>query len=296
MITHRSVSPVSVIKIKVAAKINPFLQIVAERADGYHDLSLIFQSVGIWDSLELSPSQEISLLCDHPDLPTDRSNLALKAAYLLQEKFPGRGGVAIKLSKQIPIGAGLGGGSADCAGVMVGLNHLWQLGLSREELQTLAGSLGSDTAFCVRGGTAWGTGRGEILTPLPTPDWWVVVCKHRDLSISTAWAYQTYRAGRFILEPKTKTIDRWQQPDQLDNDLERAVLPHYPQIAELKRSLLALGATGALMSGSGAAVFAIVADEGAGNKLVQQIQAQFPTVDCWLTRTIGEGIIIGNRT
>ncbi len=296
MITHRSVSPVSVIKIKVAAKINPFLQIVAERADGYHDLSLIFQSVGIWDSLELSPSQEISLLCDHPDLPTDRSNLALKAAYLLQEKFPGRGGVAIKLSKQIPIGAGLGGGSADCAGVMVGLNHLWQLGLSREELQTLAGFLGSDTAFCVRGGTAWGTGRGEILTPLPTPDWWVVVCKHRDLSISTAWAYQTYRAGRFILEPKTKTIDRWQQPDQLDNDLERAVLPHYPQIAELKRSLLELGTLGALMSGSGAAVFALVADEGAGNKLVQQIQAQFPTVDCWLTQTIGEGIIIGNRT
>lgn len=275
------------IKLKVAAKINPFLQIVAERPDGYHDLRLVFQSVGIWDYLELSPSPDITLVCDHPHLPTDRSNLALKAAYLLQSKFPGQG-VNIKLTKQIPIGAGLGGGSADCAGVLVGLNHLWQLGLSIEELQTLAGELGSDTAFCVTGGTAWGTGRGEILTPLETPHWWILVCKHRDLSISTAWAYQTYRLGRFILEPKSpKTY-----PPDLDNDLERAVFPHYPQIADLKRSLLELGAQQALMSGSGAAVFAVLPSQAVGEKIQQQINTLFPGVDTWLTQTIDRGIIL----
>lgn len=281
------------ISLKVAAKINPFLQIVAERPDGYHELNLIFQSVGIWDELELSLSKDITLICDHPELPTDRSNLALKAAYLLQSKFPDRGGVTIKLAKQIPIGAGLAGGSADCAGVLVGLNRLWQLELSIPELEALAGELGSDIPFCIKGGTALGRGRGEILTPLPTPSWWVLVCKYKDLSISTAWAYQTYRSGRFILQPKLKTIDDWlSHPLQLLNDLEQAVFPHYPQVASLKQTLLKQGAINALMSGSGSAVFAIVEDEHQGRTLAAALEEQLPTVHTWLTQTIDRGILI----
>jgi 4-diphosphocytidyl-2-C-methyl-D-erythritol kinase len=275
------------ISIEVAAKINPFLQVLAERPDGYHELSLVFQSISIWDSLALTLSDDITLICDHPELPTDRTNLALRAAYLLHSKFPDRGGVKIQLTKRIPIGAGLGGGSADCAAVLVGLNHLWELGLSISELQNLASQLGSDIPFCITGGTAWGRGRGEILTPLPTPDWWVLVCKHRHLSISTAWAYQTYRSGRFVLEARAKSMENWQE--HLENDLERAVLPHYPQIARLKETLIELGAR-ALMTGSGAAVFAILPTIEAGQQLAAQITDRFPDVDTWLSQTIAKGI------
>lgn len=288
------------LQIQVAAKINPILQIVSERADGYHELSLVFQSIGIWDTIHLTSSVETQLICNHPELPTDRSNLALKAAHLLQAKFPDWGGVTIELHKEIPIGAGLAGGSADAAGVLVGLNNLWGLGLSTPQLQELALELGSDVPFCVRGGTAWGRGRGEILTPLPSPNWWVLVCKHRDLSISTAWAYQSYKAGRFIEKPKTIPIESllysWQtDPHLLTNDLEQAVLPHYPQIRELKNALQELGAEGVLMSGSGAAVFAVVPTEAAGVEMQHRINDRFPTVATWLTHTVPVGVIVKNQ-
>ncbi|MFN3361876.1 MAG: 4-(cytidine 5'-diphospho)-2-C-methyl-D-erythritol kinase [Pseudanabaenaceae cyanobacterium] len=290
----------SPLQVKVAAKINPILHIVAERPDGYHDLSLVFQSISLWDSITLTPSAETRLLCDHPALPTDRSNLALQAAYLLQTKFPDRGGVTIELHKEIPIGAGLAGGSADGAGVLVGLNLLWQLGLSVAELQELALELGSDVPFCITGGTAWGRGRGEILTPLPSPDWWVLVCKQRDLSVATGWAYRTYKAGRFIEQPKTLAIESilysWQtNPRLMTNDLEQAVLPHYPPIRELKTALQELGAAGVLMSGSGAAVFAVVPTEAAGREMERQITDRFPRLDTWLTHTLPAGVLVNNR-
>lgn len=290
------------IKLQAAAKINPFLQIVAERPDGYHDLAMILHSIGLWDTIDLETSNSLELYCNLPELPTDRSNLAIKAALLLQENFPDRGGVKITLNKQIPVGAGLAGGSADCAAVLVGLNQLWELNLSPMELQTYGAKLGSDIPFCVVGGACLAEGRGEILTPLqPLEGWTILVCKQRNLSISTAWAYQTFRSGRLIEQPTGQTISNIlgafnSPPSQLApllfNDLERVVLPNYPAIDQLKLALLEFGAIASLMSGSGAAVFAVVENTDRGDEIAGKITDRFPDVDTWVTKPIGWGVRI----
>jgi len=294
------------------AKINWYLEIVGDRPDGFHELVMLMQSVGLSDRVTLTATEASGLhvRCEQlPDLE-ETQNLAYKAVRLMQEQFPEaaqRGsGLEIAIDKQIPVAAGLAGGSGNAAAVLVGLNLLWDLGLTQPELQELAAQLGSDIPFSVVGGTAIATGRGEQLDALPTPSQlWVVLAKYRNLEVSTAWAYQTYReqfGSTYIRDAKAfparaervhsgglvaalRTGDGAAIAPHLYNDLEKVVLPAYPQVAELRAVLQDTEALGALMSGSGPTVFALCASAAQAEQVKQELQAALPDPNLWSCAT-----------
>jgi len=227
------------------AKINLYLEILGSRPDGYSEVAMVLQSIHLADRLQLkSRPHGIHLTCDRPEVPADARNLAYQAAELLQKECHSAAGVEIHIEKHIPVAAGLAGGSADAAAVLVGLNQLWGLGLTVGELQSLAARLGSDIPFCIQGGTQLATGRGEVLEPLA--DWEgipVLLAKPKHLGVSTAWAYQAFRSrqgslgGDALPKPTLPTLPQAlaalsrQDPPalarSLRNDLEQVVLPEY---------------------------------------------------------------------
>jgi 4-diphosphocytidyl-2-C-methyl-D-erythritol kinase len=296
------------------AKINLYLEIIGDRPDGYHELTMILQSIALADRLTLRANgiEQIRVRCDDPQVPTDQSNLAYVAAALMAKQFPKLfaqyGGVDIAIEKQIPMGAGLAGGSADAAAVLVGIDLLWNLGLTQVELQELAALIGSDIPFCIAGGTAIATGRGEKLSPLPSLDAiYVVLAKYRSIAVSTPWAYKTYRqqfGQTYRLEPQPEQVhasaivaainqrDRKRMGELLQNDLEKAVLPAYPQVAQLRQTLTSLDTLGVMMSGSGSAVFALVESQAKAEQVQQQLRSQIadPDLEIWVTQLANRGI------
>jgi 4-diphosphocytidyl-2-C-methyl-D-erythritol kinase len=291
------------ISLKSAAKINLYLEITGNRGDGYHDLVMILQSVDLCDRVDIRKigKDEIQILCNHPDVPCDRSNLAYKAAALMQSIYPDIGGMEIAIDKQIPMGAGLAGGSGNAAAVFVGIDRLWDLGLTQSQLCDLAAQLGSDIPFCVSGGTALATGRGEILSPLPDlKDLVLVICKPRQIAIATAWAYQTFRSQNLLATSEVKDHNLSSQmvaaiasggdtaPHRIGkllyNDLERVVLPEYPAIAHLKQQLLEQECLGAMMSGSGSTVFAIAPDLDRANSIAAAVRSN--EIDVWVVKSV----------
>ena len=303
------------------AKINLYLEIIGDRPDGFHELVMILQSVALADRIEIrsSDTEDIYLHCNHPHLPTDSSNLAYRAAELMCQTFPdvyaNYGGVVIDIQKNIPIAAGLAGGSGNAAAVLVGMNLLWKLGLTRPELQDLAAKLGSDIPFCISGGTAIATGRGEKLAPLKDLDTlWVVLAKYNNLSVSTPWAYKTYRqqySDSYISErseiqsrtaqvhssPLVNAIARQNGKEigkLIYNDLEKVVLPEYPQVAELKSAFASQDVLGTMMSGSGPTVFALCESEASAITVKQAVSQQIPDphLQFWLTKLASNGIQI----
>jgi len=301
------------------AKINLYLEIIGDRLDGYHELAMLMQSIGLADQIDLHPlgTDIIRVHCNHPLVPLDRGNLAYKAAQLMVEQFPEVfaqfGGVEITIHKQIPVAAGLAGGSTDAAAVLVGLDMMWQLGLTHPELQELGAKLGSDVPFCLTGGTAIATGRGEEIDSLPGIDsFYVVLGKYHSLTVSTAWAYQTYRAqfghtyvsdaerlassaarvhsGQLVRAMINK--DGAQIGQLLHNDLEKVVLPTTPQVAQLKEAFQNTGALGTMMSGSGPTVFALCESEAHAVEVQQQVRTAIPDpdLDFWVTKFSNQGI------
>lgn len=288
--------------LKAPAKINLLLEIIGDRPDGFHELVMVLQSISLADVVELQylGGDRIQLHCNHPQVPCDQTNLAHRAARLMQKQFPGKGGVAITIDKKIPIGAGLAGGSADAAAVLVGLDLMWNLGLTQTELQSYAAQLGSDIPFCISGGTALALGRGEELTPLPDLDQlYAVLAKYRSLSVATPWAYQTYRQqfsaayarDSIALERRRREghsvallgaithRDPLQVPQYLYNDLEKVVLPQYPQVQHLRDQLQALGVLGSMMSGSGPTVFGLTETRSQAEQIALQLQTALPDPD-----------------
>jgi 4-diphosphocytidyl-2-C-methyl-D-erythritol kinase len=265
------------IKITAPAKVNLFLAITGRRPDGFHELETIFQAVDLCDTIELKlqPSG-ITLECDWPDLPVDENNLCWKAAARLQQKNKVAAGVALRLQKQIPPGAGLGGGSSDAAATLLGLNRLWELNLSPEQLQEYAAQLGADVPFFLRGGTAVGKARGETLAAIATPDLWFVIAWPGKI-LSTAAVYKAWDE-----QPAGSAISLQQMLDALQprplqhiagllrNDLEAAAIKLYPACAKLKRELLEAGCPGALVSGSGSAVFGLAGSEHQAHDITAQ--------------------------
>ena len=172
-----------------SAKINLYLEIIGDRPDGYHELAMVLQSIDLADRIDLRAigTDTIRVRCDHPQVPPDKNNLAYRAADLLAKQFPDAlakyGGVEIAIHKQIPVAAGLAGGSANAAAVLVGMDLLWQLGLTQSELQELGGTLGSDVPFCIAGGTALATGRGDKLSPQPDLGGLSVVLRSTAISV-----------------------------------------------------------------------------------------------------------------
>lgn len=310
------------------AKINLYLEILGDRADGYHELAMILQSIELADQVNIRAigTQTIQVHCDHPQVPLDKTNLAYRAVELMSQQFPDCwaqfGGVEVTIKKNIPVAAGLAGGSTNAAAVLVGLNMLWQLGLTQPELQELAAKLGSDVPFCLAGGTAIATGRGEELDPLPSLDsFYVVLAKHQSLAVSTAWAYQTYRSqfsntyGRSEGVDKSIITETIKLPTPvhsgsmvqaifnknvakigqlLYNDLEKVVLPNYPQVLQLRQAFENCGALGTMMSGSGPTVFALCQSQEQAQALLQQVQSTIsaPDLGFWVTKFASHGIQI----
>lgn len=302
-----------------AAKINLYLEIIGHRSDGFHELAMVMQSVDLCDRITLT-SQTMAirrLQCNHPQVPTDSSNLALKAVDLLTQKFPelANRGVEINIEKNIPVGAGLAGGSSNAAATLVGLNLLWNLGLTQIELEELSAQLGSDIPFCIRGGTAIATGRGEILDPIASlSDLYVVLAKYESLSVSTPWAYKTYRTNfsdRYTdIADSTTLKDRQQrvhagpmvtaitQEDtkaigsQLYNDLERVVLPAHEKVLQLRDLMASHGGLGTMMSGSGPTVFTLAATQTAADQILASVRADIPDPDLklWSAQFTSTGI------
>jgi 4-diphosphocytidyl-2-C-methyl-D-erythritol kinase len=292
------------------AKINLYLEILGSRPDGYSEVAMVLQSIHLADRLQLkSRPHGIHLTCDRPEVPTDARNLAYQAAELLQKECHSSAGVEIHIEKHIPVAAGLAGGSADAAAVLVGLNQLWGLGLTVGELQSLAARLGSDIPFCIQGGTQLATGRGEVLEPLA--DWEgipVLLAKPKHLGVSTAWAYQAFRSrqgslgGDALPKPTLPTLPQAlaalsrQDPPalarSLRNDLEQVVLPEYAIVGELRQALLSAGALGSLMSGSGPTVFGIMPSLELAAQVRNTLRHQFQDVEFWVTQFAPTGILL----
>jgi len=273
-----------------SAKINLTLDVLGKRADGYHDVAMVMQSISLADRVVLSGAEHISMDCSDPSLPVDSKNLAYKAAELI---LAGTGlGVHIALEKLIPIEAGLAGGSSDAAAVLRGVNKLYNLNKSREELLALALQLGADVSFCLEGGTALAEGIGEKLTNLPSPPkLWLVLIKP-SFGVSTASIYKALRVDKLRKHPDTQAMlsaiksgNRQQVVANLSNVLEEVTLTFKPEISETKSELLRLGAENVLMSGSGPTVFGVFPSEEDALSAAEKISSKYKEVHA--TYTLG---------
>ncbi|KEO83135.1 4-(cytidine 5'-diphospho)-2-C-methyl-D-erythritol kinase [Tumebacillus flagellatus] len=255
---------------KAQAKINLTLDVLHKRPDGYHEVEMVMQTVDLSDHLQFQEraDAEIVLTCTAPYIPLDQRNLVYQAAHLMRETYGIEKGIHIHIEKRIPVAAGLAGGSSDAAATLRGLNRLWKLGLSLDELAVLGAKIGSDVPFCIYGGTAIARGRGEQIERLPSVSpTWVVLVKP-PIAVSTADVYGRLRADEIEHHPDTAgmvhaltTGDVKQISAGLGNVLENVTFAMYPEVERLKQQLLKFGAQGALMSGSGPTLFALVERE-----------------------------------
>jgi len=257
------------LRITAPAKVNLFLSIIGRRPDGYHEIRSVLQTVSLKDTLEFQPTKgSVALECSDPTIPVGHENLCFRAAMLMRD-LAGRQardcGVRIMLRKAIPTRAGLGGGSTDAAATLIALNRLWGLGMNAAQLSCLAARLGSDVPFFLTGGTALALGRGEVLVPLTPmqPAVWLVLSKPA-AGVCTPWAYHEW--DRAALAPggdcgaaiRAVSIAGAQAvTNALHNDFEKVVPAHHPAVRAVKRDLLRAGCLGALLCGSGSAVFGI---------------------------------------
>lgn len=269
------------ISINAMAKINLGLDVLRRRENGYHDVKMVMQTVNIYDTLEFVKLQESKIVVktDTMELPTDENNLIYKATKLLFEKCGVTQGVEITLTKRIPIAAGMAGGSTDAAAALVGINKLFELNLSMDELKEIGVKIGADVPYCIEGGTALSEGIGEILTKLPdAPDCFVVVAKP-EISVSTKYVYENLHANELKYHPDIDgMVEAIQKKDldgvckRMENVLETVTETKYPIISELKKMLKDAGAENSLMSGSGPTVFAIFKEEETANKALEIVK------------------------
>ena len=275
------------VEVSAYAKLNLCLDVVGSLPDGYHAMKMVMQTVSLCDTvrLELNDSGRVSSTANFGFLPRDERNLAVRAAkaFLAAAGLPASRGVAVTLRKRIPVGAGMGGGSADAAAVLRGLNAMTGAGLSDPVLAELGAGLGSDVPFCLRGGTSLATGRGERLAPLPPlPDCGVVICKPR-FSIRTPELFARIDGRRSRIHPDTDGLIAALEAGDLEGVARRMynvfedVLPRSfaGEVTNIKNALLDAGALGAVMTGTGSAVFGIFADAPAAERTAAALK------QCW---------------
>ena len=286
------------ITINAKAKINLTLDILGRRSDGYHEVSMVMQSVDLCDTLTLKKIERgIVLHGDVEGVAVPQDNLIYKAAALLLEVCDIPGGVDITLEKRIPVAAGLAGGSTDAAAALRGINELFELHLPDEELCRLAGKLGSDIPFCVLGGTMLARGRGEILSPLPAAPALPLVLVKPKIGVSTAWVYKHYHEVEDnVVHPDEDAMKNALAKQDVDgickslgNVLEYVTIPAHPEIEQIKRSLTAYGAKAAMMSGSGPTVFAVAESNEQAQSIADKIRADFDA-DVFATKTANADI------
>ena len=256
-------------RLRAFAKINLGLDILRKREDGYHEVRMIMQTIQMYDVLEMKrvKKPEISLSVNYPYIPSDERNLVYKAAKLLMDEFQVKEGVDIRLEKFIPVAAGMAGGSSDAAAAMVGINHLFKLGLSEKDLMDRAVNIGADVPYCIMRGTALAEGIGEKLTRIAqVPDCYVLIGKP-GIGVSTKTAYESLQLDKIQSHPDIDGMIRdiengnlLAMTDKMGNVFESGIIGKYPVIGEIKDLMEANGALKAMMSGSGPTVFGIFDD------------------------------------
>jgi len=290
--------------IHANAKINLSLDVLGRRPNGYHDVKMIMQSVDLYDEIELKPNDEkrIIIKCDNNEIECNESNLIFRAAGALMDYVGSSDGVTITLTKNIPIAAGMAGGSTDAAATLIGLNRLFNYGLDKETLKKIGVTLGADIPFCIDGGTCLSEGIGEILTALPSPPNCFLVIVKPDISVSTRYVYEHLVLNGETRHPDVDGMIRDINDGNLSkiagglgNLLETVTVEAYPVIARLKQILLKEGALNSLMSGSGPTVFGLFDDRDKAERALEACHREEDFKQGFVTVMSNQGIIIVNE-
>lgn len=280
------------ISLKALAKINLGLDVVRSREDGYHEVRMIMQTIQLYDRLDIKRTQEpgIQIQTNLSFLPVNENNLIYKAAKLLMDEFSITDGVSVKLDKRIPVAAGMAGGSTDAAAMLIGVNRLFSLGLTKRQLMERGVQIGADVPYCIMRGTALAEGIGEALSPLPPMVKCPVLVAKPSISVSTKFVYQNLKLDDTTIHPDIdRLIDDIKAKNLHDiaahmgNVLETVTIPNYPVIDEIKKHMLSNGALGAMMSGSGPTVFGLFDNEDTAKKAYKAMRSSHLARQVYLT-------------
>lgn len=279
-------------KDKAYAKINISLDVVGKREDGYHLLKMIMQNIDLYDEITINKIKEgIKIKCNKPFVPTDERNLAYKAAKLFIDTYDIKGGVFIDIVKNIPVSAGLAGGSTDCAAVLKIMNKMFNVNVSEEELIALGVKLGADVPYCIKGGTALCEGIGEKFTELKGFKDKILILVKPPFAVSTKEVYKSFNLDKVRIHPETEEIIYAMDNDNLifvannmKNLLENVTIRRNREIIEIKNSLKKAGAIGAMMSGSGPSTFGFFDDMLKAQRCYDEMKKRYK--DVFITRTI----------
>ncbi len=280
------------ISLKALAKINLGLDVVRRREDGYHEVRMIMQTIQLYDRLDIKRTQEpgIQIQTNLSFLPVNENNLIYKAAKLLMDEFSITDGVSVKLDKRIPVAAGMAGGSTDAAAMLIGVNRLFSLGLTKRQLMERGVQIGADVPYCIMRGTALAEGIGEALSPLPPMVKCPVLIAKPSISVSTKFVYQNLKLDDTTIHPDIdlliddiKAKNLHDIAAHMGNVLETVTIPNYPVIDEIKKHMLSNGAVGAMMSGSGPTVFGLFDDEDTAKKAYKAMRSSHLARQVYLT-------------
>ena len=279
------------ISVKALAKINLGLDVVRRREDGYHEVKMVMQTIHLFDRLEMKKTAGgITMTTNLSFLPTNENNLVYTAAKLLIDEFQIKDGIDVKLHKHIPVAAGMAGGSTDAAAVLYGMNRMFELGLSKEELMQRGVKIGADVPYCIMRGTALAEGIGEKLTALPPMVKCPVLIAKPQISVSTKFVYENLRLDENTVHPDIdRLVEDIRQKNlaavtaDMGNVLETVTIPNYPVIAEIKEHMMVHGAAGAMMSGSGPTVFGLFDDKEKAVAAYEAMQASGLAKQVYLT-------------
>ena len=294
MDTLESEGTVKELQMQAYAKINLGLDVIRRLENGYHQVKMIMQTVGIYDELNFQRIPTVIVLTtNHGKLPLDENNLIYKAVRLMQEAYGISGGVKVHLLTNIPVAAGMAGGSTDAAATLRAMNQLFDLQVSDDELKVLGVKIGADVPYCIMGGTALAEGIGEKLTALPkAPDCQLLVAKP-DINVSTKYVYEHLDANKGYEHPDIDGMVEAIEAGSLEgitnrmgNVLESVTIPANPVIADIKRRMLQLGAANSLMSGSGPTVFGIFTDRETAAGAYRQMKQEQPAAQVFLTHFV----------
>lgn len=280
------------IKLKALAKINLSLDVIKKREDGYHEVRMIMQTINLYDRISMNKtnSNQVTIKTNLHYLPTNENNIVYKAICLLKQEFQIKQGVFVNLEKRIPVAAGMAGGSSDAAAALIGMNKLFDLQLSKNDLMKRAVKLGADVPYCILRGTALSEGIGEVLTPLPPmPKCYVLIAKP-GINVSTKFVYDNLKANELQSHPdidgmlvaiQNKELDGI--ASRLSNVLESVTVKEYPVIDEIKQLMMKNGAMNSLMSGSGPTVFGLFSDYHKASKAFYHLKVSNIAKQVYLT-------------
>jgi 4-diphosphocytidyl-2-C-methyl-D-erythritol kinase len=283
-------------KLKSYGKINLFLDVKGKLPSGYHDIVTVIQSIDIYDEITLKPVNEDKIIIECSDLsiPVDESNTCFKAAMVLKDTFGINSGIHTYIDKKIPAGAGMGGGSSNAAAVIKGLNALWKLNLSREELSAIGVRVGADVPFCLVGGTCLAEGIGDKVTDLNDFLWNDILLVKPEFSISTAFIYKNLKSDYYNLYDSSLMLRHLSSHDHestarsVSNTLEKVVEIFHPQIKDIKGLMIDNGAISSIMTGSGSTVFGLFKDSTSLNKAYDLASGAYPFT--FKTKTNKDGV------